>query len=179
MNTHQPLERPRVHARTHSSRCCTLCRQRKTRCELPLAALSLPAGSGPLPPDQACHRCSVLSTQCILVPASDRTNRPSKRSRVPSICPVGQEADGSQLRPSDSTQIESAAASLVSSPNGRNTGPAARYRELAPVDHALPILSTFQTGTEDDVSYIMCNARLTSGGAESRSQGRKQHVISR
>jgi hypothetical protein len=179
MNTHQPLERPRVHARTHSSRCCTLCRLRKTRCELPPAALSLPAGSGPLPSDQACHRCNVLSTQCILVPASDRTKRPSKRSRVPSICPAGQEADGAQSRPSDSTQIESTAASLVSSPNGGNIGPSGQYRELPPVDHALPILSTFQTGTEDDVSYSMCTARLTSGRAKSRIQWRKQHVVSR
>ena len=54
-----PAER-RINAR----RSCHLCRQRKTRCELPDP--SIPDSSNPLSGNLACHRCKTLKAVCIV-----------------------------------------------------------------------------------------------------------------
>jgi hypothetical protein len=62
---------------------CTLCRQRKTRCELPLEALHCRPSEEPLPEHIACHRCQTLGLPCIIRPKV--TTNPAINSTVTAI----------------------------------------------------------------------------------------------
>jgi hypothetical protein len=69
--------------RVHAKRSCTLCRHRKTRCELPEASVLLPPSEDILSPNQACHRCRLLNLSCILSDVAKKS-RPLKRARATS-----------------------------------------------------------------------------------------------
>jgi hypothetical protein len=139
MDNYQAGEAPRPHRptlRSHSTRCCTLCRRRKTRCELPSAALLLPASPDPLPPHQACHRCNVLSVPCILTPVAKKLARNIRPRPASSSNVVGESRDASQSVHAGSTS------SCIA-----GTSPP----QLPIVNHGLDILSTFAVATEKKV----------------------------
>jgi hypothetical protein len=137
MDRHQVKQTPQTLPRSTPKRCCTLCRQRKTRCELPAAALSLPAGPTPLPSHHACHRCIVLSMDCILL--SSRSRRAQKDRPTPnqSVATSYGEQNEAQSLCHDSTS-----STLVNMSRDHTPGP-------VPANHDLEILTTFElTGNE-------------------------------
>ncbi|GAA93424.1 uncharacterized protein L969DRAFT_96052 [Mixia osmundae IAM 14324] len=100
--------------RVTSRRTCQICRQRKSRCELPDAALDMPPGL--LSRELACHRCQILSLSCDLAPESTRKRRrldaepedvtPAKASKVRETLAIsrptrGSESGSVQLRQDD------------------------------------------------------------------------------
>ncbi|SNX87503.1 uncharacterized protein MEPE_06213 [Melanopsichium pennsylvanicum] len=84
--------------RAYAKRSCLKCREKKARCELPQESLTTPSSMIPLSDHLACHRCKVLSLDCV-VWDGDRKRRP----KVPS-------ADANTDEPSaSSTSIKSEA----------------------------------------------------------------------
>lgn len=89
---------------------CSICQQRKTRCELPTESLELPPGLTPLPPESACHRCRTLSLPCVILPQrppSEKFSRissrkdPSAESNITScltVLPEPSTSEGSSAR---------------------------------------------------------------------------------
>jgi hypothetical protein len=137
MDRHQVKQTPRTLPRSTPKRCCALCRQRKTRCELPAAALSLPAGPTPLPSHHACHRCIVLSMDCILLSSQSRRAQKDRPTPNQSVAPSPGEQNGEQ-----SPCVDSTSSTLVNMSRDHTPGP-------APANHDLDILTTFElTGNE-------------------------------
>lgn len=65
-----------------SLKSCEVCRRRKTRCELPDAALDLAPSDTPLSAEFVCYRCRVLGLPCVLVASTRASYQP--RSSGPS-----------------------------------------------------------------------------------------------
>lgn len=61
--------------RAYAKRSCLKCREKKARCELPEESLTTPSSMTPLSNELACHRCKVLSLDCV-VWDGDRKRRP-------------------------------------------------------------------------------------------------------
>ncbi len=61
--------------RAYAKRSCLKCREKKARCELPEESLTTPSSMTPLSNEFACHRCKVLSLDCV-VWDGDRKRRP-------------------------------------------------------------------------------------------------------
>lgn len=61
--------------RAYAKRSCLKCREKKARCELPEQSLTVPSSMTPLTNEFACHRCKVLSLDCV-VWDGDRKRRP-------------------------------------------------------------------------------------------------------
>jgi hypothetical protein len=137
MDRHQVKQDLQILPRSIPKRCCALCRQRKTRCELPAAALLLPAGPTPLPSHHACHRCIVLSMDCILLSPQSRRVKKDRTTPIRSVAPSVGEQNGAQSPCDDSTS-----STLVDMSRNRTPGP-------VPANHDLDILTTFEmTGNE-------------------------------
>jgi len=132
MDHQQAKGTPNLSPRSTPKRCCALCRQRKTRCELPAAALSLPAGPVPLPPHHACHRCIVLSMDCVLLSPQSRRVKKDRPTAIRSVASSAGEQNGAQSPCEDSTSSMLAEMSRDHSPN------------LTPANHDLDILTTFE-----------------------------------
>ncbi|SPO29112.1 uncharacterized protein UTRI_06061 [Ustilago trichophora] len=65
--------------RAYAKRSCLKCREKKARCELPQQSLTTPSSMTPLSNHLACHRCKVLSLDCV-VWDGDRKRRPKLSS---------------------------------------------------------------------------------------------------
>lgn len=70
-------------ATIRSLKSCEVCRRRKTRCELPDAALDLPPSDTPLSAQLVCYRCRVLGLPCILVASSRAAHQPRNSAILP------------------------------------------------------------------------------------------------
>ncbi|OWZ43840.1 hypothetical protein C356_03405 [Cryptococcus neoformans c45] len=95
----QPVIEPRA-KRTHARRSCSICKLRKSRCELP--DLNVPSGPDPLPDDKACHRCKVLSLPCVV----DDSNRKQRKRKDPPSSGLSQGQETPEAGPSTSKRQE-------------------------------------------------------------------------
>ena len=148
-------------SRPHARRCCALCRQRKTRCELPTASLLLPAGPDPLPTHHACHRCIVLSVECILLPAQAKRTKKGRPRAVSLLAPSVGEQDWTQSPSLDFPGSASTAVSRVSSP------------PPPLINHDLPILRTFRVAQENDVRLTSMSGCLSDYRWKVRNHGKE------
>lgn len=139
MDRHRGISALLIPPKTHARRCCALCRQRKTRCELPAAVLSLPASPDPLPSHHACHRCIALSLQCILLPAQVKRVKKDSRSAIPLVPPsLG---DKKSVEP----PVDDLAGSMSASMSRARSPPNSL------VHHDLDILTTFNVTADEMV----------------------------
>jgi hypothetical protein len=151
MDRHQVKQAYQRLPKSTPKRCCALCRQRKTRCELPAAALQLPAGPVPLPSHHACHRCIVLSADCILLPQQSRRIKKDRPSAIRSSAPsVGEQIGGQS--PCD----DSSSSMLADMSREHSQGP-------TPANHHLDILTTFEM-TGNDLVRVAHRVLLTIDG---------------
>lgn len=109
--------------RAYAKRSCLKCREKKARCELPEESLTTPSSMTPLSGELACHRCKVLSLDCV-VWDGDRKRRPkmsgapANEQSEPSSTPVKSEPQPSRLpsspprSPGSLEQLAAAAARL-------------------------------------------------------------------
>ena len=109
--------------RAYAKRSCLKCREKKARCELPEESLTTPSSMTPLANDHACHRCKVLSLDCV-VWDGDRKRRPKVSSaagddhQAVSSRPIKSESNVSRLpsspprSPGSLEQLAAAAARL-------------------------------------------------------------------
>ncbi|GAC93608.1 potential fungal zinc cluster transcription factor [Pseudozyma hubeiensis SY62] len=96
--------------RAYAKRSCLKCREKKARCELPEESLTTPSSMTPLSHQLACHRCKVLSLDCI-VWDGDRKRRPKVSSSSNNI-----EDDDLKSPPSKRIKKEPSSSRLPSSP---------------------------------------------------------------
>ncbi|SOV01981.1 uncharacterized protein UDID_08270 [Ustilago sp. UG-2017a] len=75
----RPPRKQTARRRAYAKRSCLKCREKKARCELPEHSLATPSSMTPLSSQLACHRCKVLSLDCV-VWDGDRKRRPKVSS---------------------------------------------------------------------------------------------------
>ncbi|CDW96707.1 hypothetical protein [Sporisorium scitamineum] len=139
--------------RAYAKRSCLKCREKKARCELPDESLNVPSSMTPLSNDLACHRCKVLSLDCV-VWDGDRKRRPRLSSpgfnNNPNKRPASSTTNAIKAEPSSSR--------LPSSPP-RSPGSleqlaaaAARLSDQRSAYHDAPDLSPHATSSSNDAA---------------------------
>ncbi|KAJ1573328.1 hypothetical protein NDA12_006277 [Ustilago hordei] len=90
----RPPSKPTARRRAYAKRSCLKCREKKARCELPEHSLATPSSMTPLSSQLACHRCNVLSLDCV-VWDGDRKRRPKVSSAAASVASASASASAS------------------------------------------------------------------------------------
>ena len=139
MDRQQAKEAAQMIPKSTPKRCCAVCRQRKTRCELPAAALLLPASPVPLPSHHACHRCIVLHMDCVLLPSKSKRATTARPTAIRSVASLARKRNGAQSPSEDARSSISADMSEDQSSTPK----------LA--NHHLDILTTFELNGNDTV----------------------------
>ncbi|TKY88071.1 hypothetical protein EX895_003167 [Sporisorium graminicola] len=141
--------------RAYAKRSCLKCREKKARCELPDESLNVPSSMTPLTNDLACHRCKVLSLDCV-VWDGDRKRRP--RVSSPGSALEGNLGKWPSTITSTTVKAEPSSSRLPSSPP-RSPGSleqlaaaAARLSDQRSAYHDAPDLSPHAATSSNDAA---------------------------
>ncbi|CBQ70211.1 conserved hypothetical protein [Sporisorium reilianum SRZ2] len=136
--------------RAYAKRSCLKCREKKARCELPDESLNVPSSMTPLTNDLACHRCKVLSLDCVVWDGD--------RKRKPKISPAPASNNSNKRTATTAVKAEPSSSRLPSSPP-RSPGSleqlaaaAARLSDQRSAYHDAPDMSPHATSSSNDAS---------------------------
>ncbi|PWZ03582.1 hypothetical protein BCV70DRAFT_142661, partial [Testicularia cyperi] len=169
-----PARKQTARRRAYAKRSCLKCREKKARCELP--DLTIPSTMQPLSVDKACHRCKVLSLDCI-VWDGDRKRKPKigpAASEDSSLGPFASASSGvTAAFASNSSQAPSPSARLDRKPANYHrhaTSPSSNARSPGSLEQLAAAAAHLsdQRGGLDDMSESSPHANASTDASSSR-----------